>query len=373
MIIRYLTVLAVILLFAFVVYIIKESEKISLLETFLPEKLAVFRNVHMSGIEASGEAWEVYAKEAWTGRDKFTTVFENVTNASIAEDGRFIIKNLRARRMRIARNKDIEIIKRIDDKDASYLRVYIDFGAISSPPKKEMRFSYLTADNIKFNPDTKKAAIQGNIKVIKEKLVTIADKIALDLNSNTATFEGRSSFSKESARLYSDSATAFFDEDRIDMAGSVEVVQKNKRASSGYASYDDNTKEIAMVSNVRAVIEKLRNVMKKETAKKYDTEEEQRSLSTLTSIACEKLVFNTDDNNAQAFGSVYVTQTSKEARSEQAFYNEKDENIIMTGNVIMKRDGDWVKAEKVIVSVKNETFDAIGGAETTFKVKKGSR
>jgi hypothetical protein len=39
----------------------------------------------------------------------------------------------------------------------------------------------------------------------------------------------------------------------------------------------------------------------------------------------------------------------------------------------MKRKNDWVKANKVIVSVDKETFEAIGAVETIFKVKKGSK
>lgn len=364
------------LIFIFcVLYVIKASDKISLLQSFLPEKLAVFKNVHMSGIQASNEAWEVYAKEGWTGRDKFATTLEYVTFAKIERNGRPIVNGIRARRMRIAKNKDIEIFKQAqDEKDGkSYLSVMIDFGALSSPPKLEKKFSYLTADHLKFNPDSKIGSVQGNIYIKKDKLVIRSERLTLDLDANIASFESRSSFQKEGSRLYADNATAFFDEDRIDMKGSVEVVQKNKNAYSDAAVYNDKSRNIEMMQNVRAEIEKPKSLLKEASAGKYKSEEAQKALLTKTIITCNKLIVNTDNNDCSAFGNVYVTQKEKQARSDQAIYSQDNEKIIMTGNVYMKKNDDWVKADKAIVSVDKEIFEAIGGAETTFKVKKGSK
>lgn len=367
-------IISAVIFIAAVTYVIKESETISILQSLLPEKIAVFKNVHMSGIEASSEAWDIYAKEAWTGRDKFITSFDHVTNATINKNGRIMIKGLVARRARISKNKDFEIFRSVDeDKNDRYLRVKVDFGALASPPKKEKKFSTLTADYIRFNPDSKKALVQGNIRIVKDKLTVRGEKATLDLNMNIATFEERSSFTKGESKLYSNSATAFFDTDKVDLSGSVEVEQKNKKASSEAANYDDNSKTIIMTGNVIAVIEKPKSMMKEESAKKYDNEETKTALVTRTSIKCDRLIIDTESNDAQAFGSVYVFQTSKEAKSEAAIYSEENENIVMTGNVYLKKNDDWIKADKVIVSVNKEMFEAIGGVETTFKVKKGSR
>jgi len=356
-------------------YVIVQSEKLSLLVSFVPEKIAVFKNVHMSGVEGSTEAWEVYADEGWTAKDKFTTTLDHVTNAILKRDDRLLIKGLRARRMRISKNKDIEVLKKVDDDKggSGYLRVMIDFGALSNPPKKEAKFSFLAADCIRFNPDSKKGSVQGNITLTKDKLDIHSDRISMDLNNNIATFETRSSFIKEGSSLLSDSAIAFFDEGTIDMSGSVEVMQKNKKAHSDSATYDDNTRTIVMTSNVNALIEKPKSLIKEETSNKYEDEESKKALMARTTITCKKLVINTDNNDCTAYGDVYVMQKENEAKSDQADYSEKTEKIVMTGNVYMKQKEDWVKADKVIVSIDREMFEAIGGVETTFKVKKGSR
>jgi len=364
---------AVLLIFSAAYYIIRLSEKIDLLQTFIPEKLAVFKNVHMSGKEGDS-SWEIFAKEGWTGRDKNATTLEFVTKAQIDKGGRTLIKNLTARRLRISKSKDIEVFRKAEEEKNGkrYLEAQIDFSAISNKNKKK-KFSTMTADVIKFNPDTKKALMTGSVKIVKDKMTILSDKISLDLDKDIATFESRSSFTKKDSRLYANSATSYFDEDRIDMTGSVEVFQKNKTAVSDKASYDDKTKTIVLSSNVKAVIEKLKNMIKEKSAKKLKGEEAKKALQEKTVIRCDKLDLSTEKGDCTAYGSVIVSQKDKEAKSDEAVYSDDSENIVLTGNVYMKRKDDWVKANKVIVSVDKETFEAVGAVETTFKVKKGSR
>lgn len=52
---NYAYILLGILLLIFVVYVVIDSNNISIIDTILPEKIAVFKNVHMSGIFSSGK------------------------------------------------------------------------------------------------------------------------------------------------------------------------------------------------------------------------------------------------------------------------------------------------------------------------------
>ncbi len=83
---------------------------------------------------------------------------------------------------------------------SSTLRALIDFNAVSNR-RKRPDFASLTADRIDFNPDSKKAAIQGNAEISRGKLLIRSDRIDLDIDKNTATFEGRSVFSDKGSRL----------------------------------------------------------------------------------------------------------------------------------------------------------------------------
>jgi lipopolysaccharide export system protein LptA len=362
-------------LIALMAFIIWSSSGIDLIISILPDKIATMKNVHMSGTEGSNEAWEIEAKEAWTGKEKMATTFENVTNARITKNGKLMIKDLQARRMKISKNKDIEIWKNVpDDKEPEpILFAQIDFNAISNKPKKEKKLATLTADNIKFNPDRKIAVMEGKIKIVKDGLVTTSEKMSLDLDRNIATFETRSTFSKKGSKLIADRAVAYFDDDRIDMFGSVEVSQKNKTARAPRASYDDDTKLIVLYDGASAVIEKLKNMIKPGTAEKYTDEESGETLQAKTNIICDKLEISDDNSDATAYGNVRVTQKEQEARSDKAVYSENTELIYMTGHVEIKKKDGWVKAEKVIVYVDKEKFEAIGNVETTFNVKKGKR
>ena len=363
-----------VILFAIAAFIIiKLSDKISIIQTFIPEKIAVFKQVHMSGREGS-DSWEIYAHEGWTGRDKNVTTFEFVTNAEIDRNGRPLIKDLTARRMKVSRNKDIEVLKKAEgEKDGKqYLDALIDFNAVSNKNKKR-KFSTITADVIKFNPNTKKAIVAGNVRIVKDKMTIRTENISIDLDSNMATFEGRSFFIKKGSKLSADSAVSYFDEDRILMSGSIEVTQKNKTAVANNAAYDDKSKTVVLSSNVKAVIVKLKDIIREKSAEKVKGEEAKGALQEKTVITCNSLRLSTENGDCTAYGKVLVSQKDKEAKSDEAVYSEDSENIVLKGNVYMKRKNDWVKANKVIVSVDKETFEAIGAVETIFKVKKGSK
>ena len=363
-----------VILFAIAAFIIiKLSDKISIIQTFIPEKIAVFKQVHMSGREGS-DSWEIYAHEGWTGRDKNVTTFEFVTNAEIDRNGRPLIKDLTARRMKVSRNKDIEVLKKAEgEKDGKqYLDALIDFNAVSNKNKKR-KFSTITADVIKFNPNTKKAIVAGNVRIVKDKMTIRTENISIDLDSNMATFEGRSFFIKKGSKLSADSAVSYFDEDRILMSGSIEVTQKNKTAVADNAAYDDRSKTVVLSSNVKAVIVKLKDIIREKSAEKVKGEEAKGALQEKTVITCNSLRLSTENGDCTAYGKVLVSQKDKEAKSDEAVYSEDSENIVLKGNVYMKRKNDWVKANKVIVSVDKETFEAIGAVETIFKVKKGSK
>ncbi len=157
------------------------------------------------------------------------------------------------------------------------------------------------------------------------------------------------------------------------MSGSIEVIQKNKTVFSDKAIYYDDHGSIVLSSNVKAVIKKLKNIIKKKSSEKIKGEEAKKTLQETTVINCDKLTVSTDNGDCTASGNVLVTQKEQEAKADNAVYTEKGENIVMTGNVYMKRKDAWVKANKVIVHVENGIFEAKGQVETEFTVKKGAR
>jgi lipopolysaccharide export system protein LptA len=65
---------------------------------------------------------------------------------------------------------------------------------------------------------------------------------------------------------------------------------------------------------------------------------------------------------------VEVSQRGREARSDSAFYDDRNETLRLTGNVHLKRESEWLSCREVFISVKNETFEARGVAESRFNL-----
>ena len=91
-------------------------------------------------------------------------------------------------------------------------------------------------------------------------------------------------------------------------------------------------------------------------------------LKSKTFITCKNLIFSNSNSDARAWDDVFITQKGKEAKAQEAFYNDEEETITMNGNVYLKKEGKWVSAQQIIISVNNETFDAIGSVEAEFKI-----
>lgn len=68
-----------------------------------------------------------------------------------------------------------------------------------------------------------------------------------------------------------------------------------------------------------------------------------------------------------ASGNVSVQVKNKQALATSAYYDSVQEKITLLGQVRLKKeDGSLVTAEKVIVDVPTERFEALGKAESNI-------
>ncbi len=89
-------------------------------------------------------------------------------------------------------------------------------------------------------------------------------------------------------------------------------------------------------------------------------------------LTADQLVVLLRERDMEASGKVTVTQKGRTATGERGTYNEKEKRIILTGHVQMQdEEGNVIRADKVVIDLEAETFDASGNVETTFKVKRG--
>ena len=139
---------------------------------------------------------------------------------------------------------------------------------------------------------------------------------------------------------------------------------------AGSGILNDKQRTLLLSYKVKAIIEKIEDAIKDGSAEKVKGAEIKKVLKEKTIVTADKMFLRFDDKNFTAKGNVVVIQKGKRAKSNFAKYNEENEEIEMTGNVFMEKKDQWIKTEKIIVSVKNEAFHAIGNVETEFIIKK---
>jgi lipopolysaccharide assembly outer membrane protein LptD (OstA) len=89
-------------------------------------------------------------------------------------------------------------------------------------------------------------------------------------------------------------------------------------------------------------------------------------------LAAQKVTVSLRDGGMDAHGGVSVTQEGRSAAGERAVYQEREQRVTVTGRVLMTdEDGNTVRADRVVIMLNEESFEASGNVETVFKVKPG--
>jgi len=364
------------------------------------EKIAEFENTRVAGHKEGKKVWVFYAKNGWMDRGKTTTYLLDVEKGMLYKDGDLIVQNLKAPRVRAFRHSEIvEASKKSGDK----YRLSAQIAFTSRKKGKERKFADLSANFLRYNPNTEKSEIERDIKVVGKEVTLYAQKMQVDHDKEVAELEKdirviRSDIDLTCDRLHYDSElerlnasgkvkakidgdpAAFVNADSMDLfaddekdvviSGDLRITQGKKASVADRAVYNKEKGKLTLSGKVHSIIDKGEALLKEDTARKLRTKEAKDLLAEKTLLDANKLVMYTENGNADAYGDVFVTQKGREAKAEKAAYSEDTEIITLTGNVFMKKEKEWVKCQSVDVSVKNETFEASGEVESMFQIKK---
>ncbi len=106
-----------------------------------------------------------------------------------------------------------------------------------------------------------------------------------------------------------------------------------------------------------------------------ESPKDQETRSALVSKAilrCARLVIVLAERDMDAQGKVMVTQNGRSISGDGAQYTNRDRRIVVTGNVRLRdEDGSQLRADRVVISLVDETLDATGNVETDFIMKRG--
>ncbi len=341
------------------------------------DKIAEFKATRVSGRKEGKLLWEFFAMRGWTTQNRDVTYLDTVNTGRIYnKEGRLIVANLTSpRATAYQRAEMIEVFGLSEGRVSgeSLLRADLNIGRMSGP-QRPSDWVKLKSDSLRYTPGLKRTEMTGKVELFKKDFHLKAGSIIIDHEKNLADITGDVRISISEGRIQSRILTrhaSFYSgrEKEITIPVTLEVVQGKKIALAEEGLYSNSVKQLIMKRQAKAVFEKAAVVLQSETARNLKSPEARELLKNKTVLTSDELVFSTRNGDASAYGSVHVTQKGKEAKSDQAVYNDKDETMLLSGDVYMRKGKqEWVRAKQVRISVKDETFEAVGSVEAEFNL-----
>lgn len=97
---------------------------------------------------------------------------------------------------------------------------------------------------------------------------------------------------------------------------------------------------------------------------------ERAALGAVTRLTCARLVMALRERDIVAEGPVVVTQTDRSATGDRGTYTGTTRLLVLSGNVHMQEaDGRRLRADRVVISLIDETFEAEGNVQTEFVIR----
>ncbi|MCS7174088.1 MAG: hypothetical protein N0A24_12145 [Armatimonadetes bacterium] len=153
--------------------------------------------------------------------------------------------------------------------------------------------------------------------------------------------------------------------------GEVRLVQVDKEARADEAHYSEQDDRMELRGRAEVHQRSGQWLVRERLARPPETEEEKKALETPATIQADRIVIYLGTRDAVATGNVRVTQGKRSAVGERAEYDDRNGIILLVGRRarMQREDGAWLEAERVVVSLKEDTFEAYGAVDTTFPVR----
>lgn len=154
-------------------------------------------------------------------------------------------------------------------------------------------------------------------------------------------------------------------------SGGVRVLQRDKNAAADAMTYSEKDGRLVLEGSVR--LEQLSGEWLFKTnliTSPPKDPETRKALEEQTVVTARRLVIVLAERDMEIEGNVKVVQQGRTAQGDRATYTEKDKKIVLTGNVLLTQaDGSKLRSDKVIISLVDQTFEAVGNVETVFTLK----
>lgn len=381
-----------ILMIAFILaYLYIFSPDIQMLKNTPIKQSIEIENLSVRGRKEGKIQFEISAKKISSDKDQANIyVFDIYDGKFFNDEGKLIAKDLTAEKAIIYQ----------------YEGHFSVFGEQNTPVNAKIKlkdnedFVKITADTVTYKDSLRKIYLE-NTKISGKKYRIFSPKIEVDTNQKIAslfiypkintenlhtramtfeyyydneilkgTLDAEAIISKNSAIIKAQNILVDLNSNSVNMEGNVTVRQKGKFSTANNLTYNNKTGEIILSGNVKTILEKGKKVLKESTINKIKNAEIRKMLEEGILLNCNKLIMNTNNGDATAEGSVTILQKQNLAKSDYAFFDDKNETITLSGNVYVEKDKQWLKTEKVIASLSREEFEAIGNVQSVIKIKK---
>jgi lipopolysaccharide assembly outer membrane protein LptD (OstA) len=231
---------------------------------------------------------------------------------------------------------------------------------------------------------------RDGVRLRREGTTVSGDEMAADLKSHRAEVTGRAVLTRpggapaatqdRTARTLASQDTKItaerlrfrWDANEAEAEGGVILTQPDKTARAERVTYSESRGVIELTGKVEIEQRSGEWLVDGGVVTKPRGGEGAKVLTAPVHLWADRLVIRTETKDMQADGRVKVEQDGRVATGDRAVYTERNRTIVVSGNVRLREaDGSWLRADKVVIAIDDETFEASGNVETEFTVTRG--
>lgn len=290
---------------------------------------------------------------------------------------------------------NVEVVQRQTTLRAPKLRyeagpqlTYAEGGVVVIQPDLELRSATL-----RFRHRTQVAFAEGEVELRTKNSTLTAPSLWADLKEKLAEVRGPAklvrkggpplkgregdrvlvALAKEDTTI---TAQEFFKyawatTEEAEGRGDVRLEQVDKGARARRIVYSEGRDRIELEGGVRLDQRSGQWLLRERLVRPPKDEEERKALESPAQLVADRVVIFLATRNSVAVGNVRVTQQGRSAAGDRAEYDDHQGKILLTGRRVRleRSDGSWLEAEQVVVSLREDVFEAFGAVDTTFPVQ----
>jgi lipopolysaccharide assembly outer membrane protein LptD (OstA) len=176
----------------------------------------------------------------------------------------------------------------------------------------------------------------------------------------------------QDTKLTADRLRFHWDVNEAEAEGAVVLTQPERTAKAGKVVYSEARGVIELTGDVEVEQRSGEWLVDSGVAEKPRDADAVKALRSPVRLWADRLVVRLETRDMEATGRVKVEQEGRLATGDRATYAQRDQTIVVSGNVRMREaDGSWLRADRVVIAIADETFESTGNVETEFTVTTG--